>query len=89
MKTIYNTYVLMENQNQCNRMKQICIDKNLPVWLPEISFEFYDKSDKNIFCFSPEPNYGFFANYSVKEENQTQVTETEWIDLVNLLDSTN
>jgi len=26
MKTIYNTYVVMESQEQCDRMKQLCID---------------------------------------------------------------
>ena len=29
-KTIYNTYVVMESQEQCDRMKQVCIDNNLP-----------------------------------------------------------
>jgi len=31
MKTIYNTYVKMESQEQCDRMKQLCIDNGLPI----------------------------------------------------------
>mgnify|MGYP003402789722 FL=1 len=33
MKTIYNTYVVMESQDQCDRIKQLCIDNNLPIWI--------------------------------------------------------
>jgi len=79
--TIFTTAVLMESQEQCNRFKKLCLDYKLSTWLPDISFEFYDKSEKNVFCFTPEP-YNFFANFSVKEENQTLISESEWIELL-------
>ena len=40
MKTIYNVAVLMESQEQCNRMKQLCIDNGLPIWDDDLAFEY-------------------------------------------------
>lgn len=75
-KTIYNTYVVMESQKQCDRMKQLCIDNGLPISGSEISFE-YNQIWGYAFKQSKERWFGVYENY-----NQTQITEQEFIELL-------
>jgi len=82
MKTIYNTYVTMESQEQCDRMKQLCIDNNLPIWEIEndnvYPFEFQENFN-NIFEF----NYSEFAIWTGKgRETYSEVSEQEFIELL-------
>jgi hypothetical protein len=39
-KTIYNTFIRVTSQEQCDRLKQICIDNGLPIWDSPRAFEF-------------------------------------------------
>jgi len=74
-KTIYNVYVLMENQEQCDRMRKLCIDNNLPIWGMGIAFELLELSKF----------FGFFVNsfwVGIPPFNSTQVTENEFIKLL-------
>jgi hypothetical protein len=78
MKTIYNVAVLMEDQSQCDRMKQLCLDNGLPIWEDEVAFTF----------FGIDGNY-FSVNYSSKEfavwnviVPPNLVTESEFIELL-------
>ena len=78
--TIYNTYVVMESQEQCDRMKQLCVDNNLPIWEDE------DDKDLAFTLF----NLSKFFKYGIKEfyvgaytYNCTKVTEQEFINLLN------
>jgi len=77
MKTIYNVAVLMEDQTQCDRMKQLCLDNGLPIWEyeedPYVAFEF-DYGAK-YFKYSSS---GFFIGY----EHESLVTEYEFIQLL-------
>jgi hypothetical protein len=50
-KTIFNVYVVMESQEQCNEMKSICIENGLGYWNDEIAF-LYDIDNINYFSFS-------------------------------------
>lgn len=82
-KTIYNVYVLMESQKQCDRMKQLCIYNELPYWEADCAFKF--TSNENVFAFD---NSSFFEKtffvYASKRDCKkfTQVTETEFIKLL-------
>lgn len=76
--TIYNTYVLMESQEQCNRMKKLCIDNNLPIWVDEdddLAFALFELS--RFFRYGINEFYVGASTY-----NKTQVTEQEFIDLL-------
>lgn len=76
MKTIYNTYVVMESQEQCDRMKQLCIDNNLPICKAYDGFEFNE--DYHIFEFS----FGNFEVWSNYGYDNKKVTEQEFIELL-------
>lgn len=79
MKTIYNVYVPIEIQEQADRMKQICIDYKLPYWDDEDAFILtldykYFSYFEVVFWVCPE--------YVVN--NKTQVTESEFLELVKI-----
>lgn len=77
--TIYNTYVLMESQEQCDRMKKLCIDNNLPIWVDEddddLAFALFELS--RFFRYGINEFYVGSSTY-----NKTQVTEQEFINLL-------
>ena len=84
MKTIYNTYVVMESQEQCDRMKKLCIDNGLLIWG---SFDFTeneknifskDKDDIDFLVMSSSSNIKNYSNIFI------EVTEQEFIELLKL-----
>ncbi len=82
MKTIYNTYILMQNQEQCDIMKQLCINNELSIWHDRIAFEYNEK--QNLFLgdgnyFMQEDNE-FFV--SMNKTGYAEVTEQEFIELL-------
>jgi len=78
MKTIYNTFVIMESQEQCDKMKQLCIDNGLPYWR---DFDFKPvPTQTNYDCFYFYD--GEFCNYKCNYENLTEITEQEFIELL-------
>lgn len=80
MKTIYNTYVVMESQEQCDRMKQLCIDNGLPIWVDEDN----DDLAFALFELSRFFRYGINEFYvGASTCNKIQVTEQEFINLLN------
>ena len=81
MKTIYNVYVPIESQEQADRMKQICIDYGLPIWDTDFAFTFIPI--KNIFRFQEKGNEFWIT--STGADNLTQVTESEFLELVKML----
>ena len=79
--TIYNVYVEMTSQEQCDRMKQLCIDNVLPIWNRVIGFSF--NSFGNFFCYNSECNQFFIhASYSKYRNTKTKVTEEQFIELL-------
>ena len=79
MKTIYNTYVEMESQEQCDRMKQLCIDNGLKIWFNKIAFEMINGSN---FCYSNSfSSNGDFGLYPLLYGKQ-KITEQEFIELL-------
>lgn len=85
-KTIYNVFVKMESQEQCDRMKQLCVDNNLPFWDDVIGFV-YDKIYGNQFYFVDSIEGNFEAVFSIlyNSEYSNEVTEEEFIKLLKLL----
>jgi hypothetical protein len=86
--TIYNVYVEMENQEQCDRMKQLCIDNELPIWDEEIAFEITKaKNEKSWFWFEKSENEFFIVDLLLGEtpiQEQNKVTEQQFIELLNI-----
>lgn len=76
-KTIFNVFVVMESQEQCDRMKQLCIDNGLPIWDSVISFIMCE--DVSYFGYT---NFSGFAIYGSFYDEETQVTEQEFIELL-------
>lgn len=76
MLTIYNTYVVMESQEQCDRMKQLCIDNGL------LKKDIYDTD----FLF--DDKYKFFQSFSKGfyvgsgDWFGEEITEKEFIELL-------
>ena len=75
MKTIYNTFVVMQDQSQCDRMKQLCIDNGLPIWDYRDAFKFTAE-------FFGYNNADGFAVYGTYFPEETQITEQEFIELL-------
>jgi len=79
-KNIFNVYVVMESQEQCDRMKQVCVENGLPIWdfvcgwsfdgtyKGEHHFGFWDKED-------------FFIGLDASR-NHIQATEAEFLQLL-------
>lgn len=74
MKNIFNVYVEMESQEQCDRMKQLCVDNGLKTFESENTFEFNDLFTKFGYL------YGYFSLWDFY--NNIEVTETEFIELL-------
>jgi len=73
MKTIYNTYVVMESQEQCDRMKSLCVDNNLKTDR-DMCFEKYD-----VFRYSKV--FREFGNWN-EDDMFDETTEKEFIELL-------
>ena len=80
MKTIYNVYVPMESQEQCDKMKKLCVDYNLPYWDDIIGW-MYLNNFKRVFCFEIN-SADFFCFNPEYLRNKTEVTEQEFIELL-------
>ena len=81
MKTIYNVAVLMDSQETCDRMKQLCIDNGLPICEYKTNFS-YNKIKNGfelIFRFSD-----IFKSFAVwwEHDEDIRVTESEFIELL-------
>jgi len=75
MKTIYNTYVKMESQEQCDRMGKLCIDNELEIWDYSESFKLC--KDKSYFGFKDD--FAIFGSYL---DGEIEITEQEFIKLL-------
>jgi hypothetical protein len=81
MKTIYNTFVVMESQEQCDRMKQLCIDNLLSIWEDKTAFSF--ESKENCFEYCEIEFYVTSCNIIPETLNgKTQITIKEFIELL-------
>ena len=76
MKTIFNTYIEIESQEQADRLKKVCINNGLAYWK---DFKFIKNKREYRFF---ECHCGDFCNWLEASKNHTQVTETEWMQLL-------
>lgn len=81
--TIYNTYVLMESQEQCDRMKQLCIDNNLPFWDEFISFKMMEEENWFEYNINFKEFFVTSRNKNIIILDKNKVTEQEFINLLN------
>jgi len=83
MKTIYNTYVIMESQEQCDRMKQLCIDNDLKIWEDEL-FIFHKELGNQFYNTIDPGQNGYVYCFTVlyESEHKTEITEAEFIELL-------
>jgi len=77
MKTIYNTYVKMESQEQCDRMKQLCIDNGLNIRNALIGFKLLETN--KFFCVDED---GDFCVIIPTNKQHYEITEQEFIELI-------
>jgi len=78
MKTIYNTYIPVTSQEQADRLKAICLEYGLPIWLGQESFDYF-QGDNNCFGFGYSSEFYIgIGNY----EDKTEITETDFIKLL-------
>jgi len=75
--TIFDVYVPMQDQEPCDRMKQVCVDNNL--LNGEISTDF--KLDWQYKYFLYDDSGTFFIDSET--QSKTQVTEAEFLTLLN------
>lgn len=87
MNTIYNVYVYVKSQAQCDRLKQLCIEYDLPYNKSYLSFEFFSQGElisDDYFCFWDNYNDTFFVRSTGKApQEKTKVTEQEFIEILN------
>jgi len=84
MKTIYNTYIVMESQEQCDEIKQICLDYKLEI--NEDWFSFF-KQDICCSCFiyDEDKNQFFINNYYLDEMMYLDTFNTSKQEFIELL----
>jgi len=74
-KTIFNVYVAMTSQEQCDRMKAVCLENGLNKEIYDSDFDFSEIY--RFFLFAMD---GFFIASS--KYSNTQVTEAEFLELL-------
>lgn len=87
MKTIYKVYVPIDSQEQADRMKQTCIHYGLPYW-DDDEILTYEKGEKCIFCCDLSGEFWLVQapnNILKFSSTKTQVTESEFLELVKML----
>jgi len=75
---IYTIQIQMTSQSDCNRMKEICEDYNLPYWKHDCAFNFTD--DKDTFTNSEGE---FFIHAQPYEEGFEPITIEQFLELLN------
>lgn len=79
MKTIFNTYIEVESQEQADRLKQVCIDNGLPIWDDEMAFRFDGIEVSPTFeCF--DLDFAIYNSYEIIDK--IKATEPEWMELL-------
>ena len=78
METIYNVYVEMESQAQCDRMKQLCLDNGLPILDSDYAFIFFNEIEE-YFEFDQISKTFYVSYVNLK---QKKVTESEFLKLI-------
>ena len=78
-KSIFNVYVVMDSQETCDRMKQLCIDNGLNYFKNDYAFCISLNNINKVFEYDTESNSFYVSSINI---NDIQVTETEFIELL-------
>ena len=81
MRTIFNTYIEVESQEQADRLKQVCIDNGLPIWNNWFGFLLTSKH-KNFFVFGLFIDEFLISESCRDSDGHTKITELEWMELL-------
>jgi hypothetical protein len=76
-KTIFTVAVPMQDQEQCDRMKAVCLENGLPIPFDERNF-ILDINNKH-FAYSEFQDLFFIFS---EQTGKTQVTEAEFLELL-------
>jgi len=74
-KNIFNVYVVMDSQANCDRMKQVCVENDLNDNIYESDFEFSDK-----YRYFLSAMTGFYV--ASQTYSNSKVTEQEFLQLL-------
>lgn len=78
--TIFDVYVKMTSQAQCDRMKRVCVVYELPYWKNYSAFKFEEKKENE---FSYAGNDEFYIGINLEQVlNKTEVTEEQFMELL-------
>ncbi len=80
-KTIYNTFIRVTSQEQCDRLKQFCAENGLPIWDSPRAFEFDGISLEPILEYDFNNDFAIYNNDGATLD-KTEVTEDEWLELL-------
>jgi len=74
---IYTIQIQMTCQDDCNRMKQICVDYKLRYWKSSIAFQYW--YDTDVFEYSEIQGFGIYSNQKLLEP----ITIEQFLELLN------
>lgn len=81
--TIYEVYVKMQDQAQCDRMLQLCKDYDLPYWESSSGFTFIESKMVSFgYDYESDDFYCIISNVYPLNENRTEVTEEQFIQIL-------
>lgn len=77
--TIFDVYVKMTSQAQCDRMKQVCVDNGLKIGSHPQDFDYITRTNQ-INTFRCSELYDFGIRWL--DESKTEVTEEQFMELL-------
>jgi pectate lyase len=81
-KSIYDVYVTVTSQEQADRLKAICLEYGLPIWLDEVAFMCESEENWLEYIRSQKEFYVTVSNNEFTNfDNKTQITESEFEQL--------
>jgi len=81
--SIFEVYVNVTSQEQADRLKQVCINNELPIWDDLIAFEL--GISENWFEFTQDENEFLITVGNIVGETEfskTEITESEFMELL-------
>lgn len=76
-KSIYDVYVTVTSQEQADRLKAICLEYGLPIWVD--GFEFL-KGRYEYLVYS-HGEFWINSEWEIRKKMETEITESEFIQL--------
>ena len=78
-------WIMTDNFIQADRLKQVCVDYWLPIWIYNAAFKILKSDVKPIFCFV-RPEFFITDLYDLDDDDDiltySEITESEWMELL-------